>query len=105
MQNNIYLCVQKLFKNLNLTTGATESGNDSDDAGVPDVPEKLTQTERYDRDEKSLLTDLIRRNHNVVCGTFSNTITHDLKTKVWWQIADEINKAYGKNRTVKSIRG
>ena len=47
---------------------------------------------------------MITKHHSTLFGSFSNTISNELKGKLWNEIKDEVNKVHGRNRSVKSIQ-
>jgi hypothetical protein len=66
--------------------------------------EEAVCSDRFDEEEKSLLINLVTENYKVLFGAFTNNITSEIKTKVWNNIKERINKINGKERSVKSVK-
>jgi hypothetical protein len=75
---------------------ATESTSQSEASAEHLADNTATQSaDRNDGDERTLITSLIQKHYGVLFGSFTNTITHDLKCKLWREITQTINETCG----------
>ena len=58
----------------------------------------------YSNRETEVLVECVRQHKDIIMGSFSNTITHDLKEKTWREITEKINAVSSGLRTVKLVR-
>ena len=58
----------------------------------------------YSNRETEVLVECVRQRKDIIMGSFSSTITHDLKEKTWREITEKINAVSSGLRTVKLVR-
>lgn len=103
----LYWTKKKAEKNAKMTDIETKLYNEficTDKQSSEDSQTLVSSQKNYDTDNKDLLISLISKHQKVLFGSFSNSITIDLKNKIWRDITEEMNKTTGKIRTVKRIQ-
>lgn len=90
-------------KKKNLTALDVELLNALQNVSQDFEPDDNTKT-RFDEDEKNLLTQLVITHYATLFGSFTSTITREVKEKTWQSIAHELNRTYNRGRNVNSIQ-